>query len=66
MQDFHKKQLIRSKPEKTEKLLLRTEKADKKNHGLGQPNVARAVEALAGTLELKKEDCFLTVVILVL
>lgn len=51
--------------EKTEKQLLRTEKVDKKNHGLGLSNTARAVEALDGTLELKKEeDCFLAVVIL--
>lgn len=51
--------------EKTEKQLLRTEKADKMNHGLGLSNAVKAVESLAGTLELKKEeDCFLAVVIL--
>lgn len=50
---------------KTEKQLFRTEKADKRNHGLGLSNAARAVEALAGTLELKKEeDYFLAVVTL--
>lgn len=50
---------------KTEKQLFRTVKPDKKNHGLGLSNAARAVESLAGTLELKKEeDYFMAVVIL--
>lgn len=50
---------------KTEKQLFRTDKRDRKNHGLGLSNVGRAVESLNGTLELKKEgDCFLAVVVL--
>lgn len=50
---------------KTESRLLKSEKNDKRNHGLGISNAKRAVKALNGTLELKKEgDCFLAVVVL--
>lgn len=42
--------------DKAEEQLLRTVKSDRRNHGLGLSNAAKAVEELHGTLELKKEE----------
>lgn len=51
--------------QKSEKQLLRTNKSDRKNHGLGLSNATRATEDLNGILELKKEEkSFLAVVTL--
>lgn len=51
--------------EKTEKQLLKSDKQDSRNHGLGVSNIENAVKALHGTLELtRKGNCFLAVVVL--
>lgn len=50
---------------KTKKQLLKSEKYDSKNHGLGVSNIENAVKALHGTLELtRKENYFWAEVVL--
>ena len=50
---------------KTENQLLKSNKQDSKNHGLGVLNIENAVKTLNGTLELtRKGNCFLAVVVL--
>ena len=50
---------------RTEELLLKSDKPDRKNHGLGLLNTQKAVASLNGTLNLtRKENCFLAIVIL--
>lgn len=57
--------LSKTSLQKSKNQLLKSKKSDRRDHGLGLSNAARAAEALNGILELKKEEnYFLAVLIL--